>query len=745
MDKLQDYINKSNDNTVPFDVVKEWYVSRAIKECSTQSELYEQLKSQFFTLRQSKQTSLSDKVVSIMKFQNQELLDFNTITQTNSDGSITLNWEELTISKLLNGNLDLLLSDNEDEMFIQCARSIQSIALTVHNKLFQDIFNNEPSNFINMYQSSMAILSQPYLFSLFVDEHCNRSSMLAFTMAVAYFEHGLQDVLLASYMSKNKRTAVMYFNENIPKLSEFLMNNDLSEIVGADKLFLLRAMFGPLNSLNLRNVTLHGFVTESEFHPCYTSLLLLLMVSLSRDISSLLSKPSDYLFYLDVSHPLKGPHPFEMFHYKMNHDIVTPELTRVDKSQISHLFERSAFIVPQFIDSHWKPALEYYCNEQYFHFLAIVFPALEHCIRRIFVCVNDCAHRFLTAEKNSLYTTLDILLSSLPCSYLPDGNNKIFEVFDVRHINMIYDLLLWKDSGRPRDCLSHGSLLPDQFSKQIADRVLILVLVLCNDNDVFREEHDSPISIVRRCCDFLYNEYEPLFHPKNMLEREIDTARLAMISYNEYVDKELSQLTERLSTCSQSSFSVEEQLLVDGIFVLTDPWVKLLSERFDLPDVVDVKFYPVGMTEKEFKKTNRLRQSSRLITDSMNKVVTICKDMNQALITGKSQGRKRDTVRTMIDHIPVYSRILKLFFLLIVVDYYKPACPDHDNSLSNVIEKCMSAIEGAIRAGKWKRAIELCFSIFMLDPDVNAIKTLNSKEIKRFYVDYTTIINTFHQ
>lgn len=37
----------------------------------------------------------------------------------------------------------------------------------------------------------------------------------------------------------------------------------------------------------------------------------------------------------------------------------------------------------------------------------LLLPQLEHGLRRVFACVNNCPHRVLTAESTVLYTTFD--------------------------------------------------------------------------------------------------------------------------------------------------------------------------------------------------------------------------------------------------------------------------------------------------------------------------------------------------
>jgi hypothetical protein len=75
-------------------------------------------------------------------------LDQITIIDETS-GAYLLNWQEFTIEKLLGGRLELNTEQTQDDMFLQCARYLQPIALTIHEQLFGDVLNNDPGKRIS--------------------------------------------------------------------------------------------------------------------------------------------------------------------------------------------------------------------------------------------------------------------------------------------------------------------------------------------------------------------------------------------------------------------------------------------------------------------------------------------------------------------------------------------------------------------------------------------------------------------
>lgn len=78
---------------------------------------------------------------------------------------------------------------------------------------------------------------------------------------------------------------------------------------------------------------------------------------------------------------------------------------RNDVATVRSLIRRSYFILPH-QHAIWDSILEYYLSGQYFYFLVLVFPQLEQCTRRVFGIVNNLQERIMSAESDTLYTTL---------------------------------------------------------------------------------------------------------------------------------------------------------------------------------------------------------------------------------------------------------------------------------------------------------------------------------------------------
>lgn len=76
-------------------------------------------------------------------------------------------------------------------------------------------------------------------------------------------------------------------------------------------------------------------------------------------------------------------------------------LENVDINLIKDVLSQSGFVLPDRIDL-WIKAIQCYITGEYHKCLLLLFPLLEHAIRVIYVCVNECENRVLTAG-NSYY------------------------------------------------------------------------------------------------------------------------------------------------------------------------------------------------------------------------------------------------------------------------------------------------------------------------------------------------------
>lgn len=77
------------------------------------------------------------------------------------------------------------------------------------------------------------------------------------------------------------------------------------------------------------------------------------------------------------------------------------------------------FVIPQ-THSTWLRSFYHLSNNQAILFFTLALPFFEHCLRRIYVCVNKDVqvHRMCTVEVGEYFLTLDIILEeNVPRAY----------------------------------------------------------------------------------------------------------------------------------------------------------------------------------------------------------------------------------------------------------------------------------------------------------------------------------------
>ncbi|EFC39252.1 predicted protein [Naegleria gruberi] len=388
-----------------------------------------------------------------------------------------------------------------------------------------------------------------------LEEHFSGNSLVGLSLLVPLLERGLQDSIYIDLVHNNDKQKVQQFEDfsKLPKFSELLTMKELKDIYGEEVTLLLRCLVGPLNSINLRNVSLHGFINEREFQDCYLSLILLLVPSLSRLSTkhlndtvgmnnALLKRP-----IIDLSNCKPVQDIFKVNNVDCGRFL---KMTSVGK-EIDELLEHSAFVLNDSIPLWRRAFIEYFEKANYYKTVSIIFPLFEHSIRRIFVCVNGCENRLLTAEKNSLYTTLDVLFTTKPIPSYNIDNNGVFDVIGNNLLNAIFDLLIWVESPRVRDLISHGNINIETIPQALVDEIVKLMFGLIYKFDVRRylsenfNSNDSDFSSQLNFCEEYFNkEYSSPFHSMSILDRQLKLAfdSIALLENNKNIPDDIFNL-----------------------------------------------------------------------------------------------------------------------------------------------------------------------------------------------------------
>ena len=280
-------------------------------------------------------------------------------------------------------------------------------------------------------------------------------------------------------------------------LRDLLMMKELEDLLSCTVVQLLQTLMGPPASLNLRNVVWHGFPRPGELSIQYVHALLCVTASIGK--------------------LLEDQEIYEIPHRDMVQITVPTLFSDVDLSQLNdvlQLFACSAFIAPS-VSQFWQLTLELYASCQYGECVVVLLPQLELALRRVFIAVNECSHRILTAENTVLYTTLDEILDKL----LPDGSeNRLISAVGKSYLTLLLDCFHYPLGPRMRDHISHGEVLLTDISKDAALHLICICIA-------FASKFCSPdfskgnVELVQSICNRA-DSYESLYHPISVVKQQ---------------------------------------------------------------------------------------------------------------------------------------------------------------------------------------------------------------------------------
>ncbi|XP_055879452.1 endoplasmic reticulum membrane-associated RNA degradation protein-like [Biomphalaria glabrata] len=365
------------------------------------------------------------------------------------------------------------------------------------------------------YKNSVQCMTQAFRFSEVVLEHFDTttftvkfSRFLDWTKNVKLFQdcfellshHDGADDLLALLMlcgGLEKALGNLYLTKGMKcpaMLKDLLATTELRDILGDSVIAVLHVVMGPPVSMNLRNVAWHGFLSVNELPRRYIYFLLLLTVSIGKHLS-------ERHFSTDVVE--------NRLHVSLSacDDIaqhLKVELSDVHLQQIEELIE-SSWIVTKGNKEMIKSGFTYYSLKNYSWSALCLLPQLECTLRRLFVVVNKCPERLLTAEATSLYTTFEEILDL----YLPDGSlNALIQVCGESFMDLLHDLLIYPKGPRARDKLSHGEA--DYLTVQ---QSLCCIVISCLFYLALKFTPHGMASPVEG--------YRSIFHPVSILKHKI--------------------------------------------------------------------------------------------------------------------------------------------------------------------------------------------------------------------------------
>uniref|UniRef100_A0A8C5S0T0 ER membrane associated RNA degradation n=1 Tax=Laticauda laticaudata TaxID=8630 RepID=A0A8C5S0T0_LATLA len=182
-------------------------------------------------------------------------------------------------------------------------------------------------------------------------------------------------------------------------LRDLLASQEFVSIFGQPVMDVLKVFIGSPDSLNLRNILWHGFVSAKEIPVKYFSMLLFLTAGLGQLLNN----------YCLQSHSALIHRPYVSFiHLKELH--IFPDLNQELLSLAEELVTKSNIVLKTMIP-FWIAAITSFQQARYADCVILLLPQLEGGLRVLFTAVNKCPSRLMTAESSSLYTTFDEILA----------------------------------------------------------------------------------------------------------------------------------------------------------------------------------------------------------------------------------------------------------------------------------------------------------------------------------------------
>ncbi|XP_028905344.1 endoplasmic reticulum membrane-associated RNA degradation protein isoform X6 [Ornithorhynchus anatinus] len=477
-------------------------------------------------------------------------------------------------------------------------------------------------------------------------------------------------------------------------LRDLLSSQELSEIFGPSVMDLLRVFIGSPNGLNLRNILWHGFASPQEIPPKYCSTLLLLTAGLGQLLESYLQKTKFTLTH----------RPSVTFTNLDELDIF-PDINHEALSVAQELLKKSGFVLKIMLP-FWEAAITEFRLQRYAESVMLLLPQLETGLRKVFITVNKCAKRLLTAEHSALYTTFD-------------------EEF-------LWDFLNHQEGPRLHSVYQHGLQGHSEsqaYSLKISNQQSPSNLN-SKPNRLFME--NATIKALIGCAD----SYRSHFHPVSRLKKQVLDCEKSISAWNQLpvVPEEQIQEVTRLDSSLETNdcqamiieiFSELQRHMPWRPYVFnhllenptTENWSQLLSELCGLS--VRTLYCPRSVLEV----LTILRKISRQCLLVSDQVIAITEIRYQQWRSKTLRSRQRQNYVRMLNSIKFLSPVLLLILLLISLELVNVhgVCEKHTSEYQWYLKFLKSILQytenlvtyTSLEKNKWDEALDLTQNILI--------------------------------
>uniref|UniRef100_K1RPB6 Transmembrane protein C6orf70-like protein n=1 Tax=Magallana gigas TaxID=29159 RepID=K1RPB6_MAGGI len=249
-------------------------------------------------------------------------------------------------------------------------------------------------------------------------------------------------------------------------LKDILNSGEINKVFGKHVVQILRALMGPPTSLNLRNVVWHGFPNIGEIPRRYGCFLYLTLPSLGKILDEKRKGIQTHRQLMKLSLNVENTCDIP--------DLI-PQIPLVKELiEVTQPFHSRQALL--------QCSLELMAERRYSYAVALLLPQLEHILRLMFVSVNNCSERVLTAE------------------------------------DLLFDLMIYPEGPRVRDKVSHGEANLQDIPESLALAVLVAVVMVMWKCSKFTTSNEN--ELIKDLAIF-ESQYCSAFHPMSIIKQKI--------------------------------------------------------------------------------------------------------------------------------------------------------------------------------------------------------------------------------
>jgi hypothetical protein len=379
---------------------------------------------------------LSPTVKKLILMSSDQKIDITSDSYVYFGLDSRINWKKVTKSSF-SENTDLSPSSDVWDGVLARDWFIASMHVQKMSLEADKIMNNSTINQLSaIYKLASFGLPIVRIHEAFL---ATKNALFAFAALCPLIERSLGDLFFSWEESVQPNAKLR--RKPPPLIRDLLQTDELKMVLGEDRVFVLQVLIGSPRSLNLRNIIWHGFAATHEIHTGYYWILLVLFldmsdrgllprmetssVSAAPSILTLEGKPpivlkSRELKDLSIIPPTSydfGIGPMSILAQSCNNEFgVLPEREEALKTAIFALLEKSRFLLPGRVQMV-SLALEQFANGErdnfaYYMCLVHLLPALEHCLRAVWIKSNSLPSPLLCADSYRYYTIIDMFMDT---------------------------------------------------------------------------------------------------------------------------------------------------------------------------------------------------------------------------------------------------------------------------------------------------------------------------------------------